>query len=143
MHSFLPMDQFFREMRRVQRDLDRVWGAASQSRSLLSSYPALNLQEDGDHLYIEAELPGYQQDDLQVYVVGPEQLVLKGERKAANLEKAICHRQERSFGKFTRTLTLPAAVDSDKVEAKLENGILKLRLAKNQSAKAKRIAVSG
>ncbi len=130
-------------LRRFQRDVDRMHDQVTRGRSALSSFPALNLREDGEFLYVEAELPGYKQDDLQVYVVGPEQLVLKGERKAPELEKAICHRRERGFGKFSRTLPLPAAVDTDKVEAKLEHGILKLRLAKSQSAKAKRINVSG
>lgn len=143
MHSYGALDQLFRELRRFQRDVDRMYDQANRGRSALSSFPALNLREDAEHLYLEAELPGYKQDDLQVYVVGPDQLVIKGERKPMELEKAICHRQERAYGKFSRSLPLPAAVDADKVEAKLEHGILKLKLAKSQSAKAKRIAVTG
>lgn len=135
------LDQIFREVQRAQRDLDRAWDHVTRGRTALSTFPAINLREDGEHLFVEAELPGYKQEDLQVHVVGQDQLVIKGERKAAELEKAVCHRQERSFGKFARSLPLPAAVDADKVEAKLEFGILRLKLAKSPSAKAKRINV--
>jgi HSP20 family protein len=139
--SLGSLDQMFREMRRAQRDLDRVWDQITRGRGTLSTYPALNIREDGEYFFVEAELPGYKQEDLQVYIVGQDQLVIKGERQPVQMEKAVCHRQERAFGKFSRTLTLPAAVDADKVEAKLEFGILRLKLAKSPSAKAKRITV--
>ena len=51
------------------------------------------------------------------------------------------HRQERNFGQFTRTLTLPFAVDADKVEARLENGVLRIKLAKHESARPRKIEV--
>ena len=141
MHMFHPgsLDQL---LRRFQRDMDRLADQVSRGRSALSGFPALNVREDGEFVYVEAELPGFLQDDLQVYVVGQDQLVLKGERQPLALEKAVCHRQERSFGKFSRTLPLPTPVDSDKVEAKLEHGILRLKLAKSAAGRAKRIPVA-
>jgi HSP20 family protein len=106
------------------------------------NFPALNLWEDDDLLFIEAELPGYQLEDLEIYVVRNDQLVLKGERQAPEHAKAVCHRQERSFGTFNRTVSLPVAVDAEQVQARLENGVLKIQLAKSPLAKPKKINIT-
>lgn len=137
------LDQFLNQMRRFQRDIDRMWDHVQRSRVLQAGYPALNIREDAESVLVEAELPGVLPEDLDVQVIGTDQLVLKGERKVATPEGAICHRQERGFGKFSRSLPLPCSVDPDKVEAKLDHGMLRLRLAKSQAAKAKRITVQG
>jgi HSP20 family protein len=106
-----------------------------------SSFPPVNVWEEDDNLYIEAELPGLKLEDLEIFVTGNNQLTLKGERKPLKIEKGIKHRQERGFGKFVRTLTLPWAVDAEKVDARFENGVLKITLAKHESAKARKIHV--
>jgi HSP20 family protein len=90
---------------------------------------------------VEAELPGLDMKDVEIYVTGTDQLTLKGARKAFVPEKGVQHRQERSFGNFVRVLTLPVPVDAAKVEAKLENGILQLKMAKHESAKPRKITV--
>jgi HSP20 family protein len=79
--------------------------------------------------------------DLEIYVTGGNQLIVKGERKPCLPEKGVWHRQERAFGAFHRSLTLPFAVDADKVEARLENGVLRLQLTKHESAKPRKIPV--
>jgi HSP20 family protein len=56
-------------------------------------------------------------------------------------EKGVWHRQERGFGRFSRTVTLPFAVDASKVDAHFENGVLRVQLAKHESAKPRMIAV--
>src|SRR5262245_23670743 len=89
----------------------------------------------------EAELPGVELKDLEIHVTGGKELTLKGERRPVAPEGGVWHRQERAFGAFTRTLTLPFAVDPDKVEARLENGVLTIQLAKHESAKPRKIAV--
>ena len=76
-------------------------------------------------------------------MTGNNQLTLKGERKVSMPEKSVRHRQERGFGKFVKTLTLPFAVDPDKVDARFENGVLQIKLAKHESAKARKIVVKG
>ena len=58
-------------------------------------------------------------------------------------EKGVRHRQERGFGKFVRTLSLPFAVDANNVDARFENGVLRIKLAKHESAKARKIVVKG
>lgn len=130
-------NNFAREMNRLRRQLENANGVQTAA-----TYPALNIWEDADSLHIESELPGFQPGDLEAFVVGQEQLVLKGERKPTNFEKSVCHRQERGFGKFERTLTLPVQVDGDKVEAKFNNGVLQLKLAKRPEAKPKKIEIA-
>jgi HSP20 family protein len=90
---------------------------------------------------VEAELPGLDLKDLEIFVTGGTQLTLKGERKPQAPEKALWHRQERGFGAFNRTITLPFAVDAEKVEAKFENGVLLVKLAKHESARPRKIQV--
>lgn len=133
LHSF--QSEMNRLIDRWNDDRGPAFGAAG--------YPAINIWESGDSLTVEAELPGLKLDELEIFVTGSNQLTLKGERKPLIPEKGIRHRQERGFGRFTRTLTLPFAVDPDKVEAKLENGVLQIKLAQHESAKPRKIVVKG
>jgi len=104
-------------------------------------FPSLNVWEDGDTVCVEAELPGLNLKDLEMYVTGGNQLTLKGERKPCVPEKGVWHRQERAFGTFTRSLTLPFQVDPDKVDARLDNGVLEVKLTKHESARPRKIPV--
>ena len=133
---FHPLwNQFQSEMSRL---FDR-WSDEGQQG--WTSYPPLNVWEQEDTLYVEAELPGLKIEDLEIFVTGNNQLTLKGERKPLLVDKAIRHRQERSVGKFVRTITLPFPVNPDNVDARFENGVLQIKLAKHESAKARKITV--
>ena len=81
-----------------------------------------------------------QQDQLQIFVTEGNQLTIQGERKPLD-EKGIWHRQERGFGNFVRVLTLPVQVNADRVDARFENGVLLIKLAKHEAAKPRKIAV--
>ena len=129
------LQQFQSEMNRL---FDR-WGDGWSRET--AAYPAVNVWEEADAIYVEAELPGLDRKNLEIYVTGGNQVTLKGERKAEVPEKGVWHRQERGQGAFVRTLTLPAPVDADKVEAKLENGVLLVKLAKHEAAKPRKIVV--
>jgi HSP20 family protein len=107
----------------------------------VAGFPAVNLWEEDDQVFVEAELPGLDQKSLELSVTGGNQLTLKGERKLPAPEKGVWHRQERGQGTFSRTVTLPYLVDADKVEAKLDNGVLLVRLAKHESARPRKITV--
>jgi len=129
------------QMQRMQNEMNRLfdrWGGDGQL-----SYPAMNVFEEGDALQVEAELPGMDLKDLEIFVTGNNQLTIKGERKSVAPAKGRPHRQERPFGNFVRTLTLPFPVDDTKVEARLENGILKIHLPKHEAARPRKIAVKG
>jgi HSP20 family protein len=129
------LNQFQGEMNRL---FDR-WGGNPLNGFV--AFPAVNVWEEGERLVVEAELPGIDFKDLEIYVTGGNQLTLKGERKPHSVEKGAWHRQERSFGRFVRTLTLPYPVDAEKVEARLDNGVLQIALAKHESAKPRKITV--
>src|SRR5581483_7565668 len=101
----------------------------------------VNVWEDADSFHLEAELPGMTREQLQISVAHRNQLTIQGERPGYEVEKGRWHRRERGFGRFQRVLKLPTAVDADKVEAKLENGLLQLTLPKAEEAKPRRIAV--
>jgi HSP20 family protein len=124
----------------MNRLFDRYGNGANRLFGL-GGYPAVNLWEDNDNVYLEAELPGVEFKDLEIYVSGGNELTLKGERKPAVPERGVWHRQERTFGAFSRSLTLPFPVDPDKVEARLENGVLFVKLAKHEAAKPRKIKV--
>jgi len=132
------VQQFQNEMNRL---FDR-WGH-NHAWSSLGAFPAVNVWEDGEKVFVEAELPGLDLKDLEIFVTGGRQLTIKGERKQFTPEKGVWHRQERSYGSFIRSLSLPFAVDAENVEARFENGVLKVTLAKHESAKPRKIAVKG
>ncbi len=123
--------------------LDRSNEDDGPEPGVAASHPTVNIWEDADFVHLEAELPGLEPADVEIYITGGNQLTIKGERKQKVEEKGSWHRLERGFGSFARVLTLPIEVDRDKVEARCENGILLLKLAKQESSKPRRITVTG
>src|SRR5262249_16240756 len=118
------------------------WGEdGGRLLGLTAAYPAVNVWEDAENVYVEAELPGLDLKDLAIYVTGGNQLTIKGEPKPQVPEKGAWHRQEGARAAFSRTLTLPVSVDADKVDARFENGVLLIKLAKHESAKPRKITV--
>lgn len=106
----------------------------------VGNFPPLNVWEDGERFFVEAELPGLKHEDLELTVVENE-LTLTGRRGEPQREGVAYHRQERGVGEFSRVLRLPAEVDADKVEATMHDGVLLIKLPKSESAKPKKIKV--
>ena len=105
-------------------------------------FPSVNLTEDTDNYYVRAELPGIKADALDIQAVG-RNLTLSGERTIASEgENVRYHRREREAGKFSRIIGLPGDVNTDKVDAKLVNGLLTVTIAKADAAKPKQITIS-
>jgi HSP20 family protein len=130
------------ELHRVRRQLDRMFDDSPQQSVSAGVFPLLNLTEDTDNYYVRAELPGVKGDELEIQVTG-RNLSITGERKiAAEEQGAKYHRREREAGRFSRIVGLPGDVDTDNVEAKLENGILTIVISKAEIAKPKQISVS-
>ncbi len=142
-----PLGFVGNEMNRLQGEMNRLFdrcGLAERDEEprVAPSYPALDLWQDDDNFYVEAELPGMELDDLEIYVTGGDQLTLKGKREAPVVEEGTWHRRERGFGSFSRAITLPNTVDAEKVDATLKNGVLTVTLPKAQNAKQRRITVN-
>lgn len=135
------------DLRRFHDEMNHLFGRfdleAQAGRPLAQAYPPLNVWEEGDRLHVEAELAGMELDNLEIYVSEGDQLTVKGERKPFAVDKGVWHRQERGFGPFSRTVTLPVPVDADKVEAVFEDGVLRVTLPRSEAARPRRIAVKG
>lgn len=130
------------------RDFDRLLdtmfapgflGYAPQNAPAL--FPALNLHETENGFTIEAELPGFTDENIDVNVSG-NMLTIRGKRELETADDAkTFHRRERWSGSFERTLRLPAEVEADRVTATLNHGVLTIALPKPEVAQAKRISV--
>jgi HSP20 family protein len=126
--------------------MNRLFGRLSHEfdgPSLAPSYPLVNVWEDANNIFVEAELPGMDLSKLEIYVSEGNQLTIQGDRQPCESGKGIWHRQERGFGQFSRTITLPIAVNADKVEARLDQGVLRITLPKSESARPRQIKVKG
>ncbi len=132
-----PINQLRGEVDRLFGDF---FGQSENGGRWRRAFPAVNVWEDGDNLYAEAELPGVSGESLDITVVGDE-LTIKGERNAPNEEGVTFHRRERGAGSFSRSLRLPVEVDANRVEAALNNGVLLVTLPKSEAAKPKKVQV--
>lgn len=140
-----PFAELRTEMDRLQRELRhalrRNGFLRGRELSATGEFPPVNLWEDHDNYYVESELPGLDLNDLEIYVTGGDQLSISGERKSPLPENVSWHRQERGYGKFSRTFTLPAPVDAEQVAAELKNGVLLVKLPKREEVKPRRVQV--
>ena len=103
--------------------------------------PTLDVGETKDALTVKAELPGVEQKDIGVSLQDGV-LTIKGEKEAEKEEKdKRYHRVERSYGAFFRSISLPAAVEADKVTATFKDGVLTVTLPKAPEAKGTTIPV--
>jgi HSP20 family protein len=128
----------------VNRMFENFFEDVPVARPYSTAYPALNTWEDGDAAHVEAELPGLTIEDVELTVAGNE-LTIAGQRRIGDDQQehqsANWHRRERGQGRFTRAIGLPWDVDADKVEAKLADGVLTVRLPKAERARAKKVKV--
>jgi HSP20 family protein len=113
---------------------------APYARTIAGVFPLINLTEDKNKYYVRAELPGVKGDELDIQATA-NNLAISGKRNIAAEEGARYHRREREAGTFSRMIVLPGEIDTDKVEAKLENGILNVVVPKAEAAKPKQISV--
>ncbi len=103
--------------------------------------PAVDIRETDDALLVHAELPGIAKEDIHLEVRDGV-LTLSGERRyEKDVKEENVHRVERAYGKFSRSFTLPSNIDADKVEAKMDNGVLEVRLPKLESTKPRAIDI--
>ena len=129
----------FRELRRLQEGMDRLAGAFAPAPA---GFPAVNLHAGRDGIAVVAELPGVEAGDLEVHA-HQDTLTIAGTRRPAAERAEAYHRRERRSGAFSRTVQLPFRVDPDRVEARLEDGVLRLSLQRPEEDKPRRIAITG
>lgn len=110
-----------------------------QGRSRL---PALEMEETDQGYRLNAELPGMTADDIEIDV-SDGVLCISGEKKEQHEEKDKGFMfSERSYGRFERRIQLPPSADEDKIDAKFENGVLRIAIGKNEKAGRKKIEIA-
>lgn len=134
-----------REMLRLRNEFDRFFEDSFDlpgwrwSESIEG--PAVDIAETDEAYIVKASLPGIKPDDLDISIIG-NSLSIRGQ---VNGEETISeenyHLRERHYGAFARTVTLPASVDVESVEAAYEDGVLTLSAPKTEDVKRKRITV--
>ena len=118
------------------------WSGFGRTGQLFTGWsPAFDLYESGDHFVAVVELPGMRKDVIDISLHDGT-LTISGEREQENSNGETAQRTERYVGSFRRSIALPTRIDSSKVTATYEDGILKVTLPKAEEAKPKQIQVS-
>ena len=104
--------------------------------------PAVDVFENGNEVVFKAELPGMNAKDIEVNFEN-NVLTIKGERRLEkDTKEENYHRVEREYGTFSRSFTVPAAVNGDNVSAEYKDGVLKVVLPKKEETRPKAIKVA-
>lgn len=137
----------FWPLNRLQENMDQFFEAPFSSwlaptEDLFEAWvPTLDVYEDKEKVYVKVELPGMKREEIEVYFSG-EMLNIAGERKEETEHKsAEAYRSERYFGRFHRSLALPAAVEANKIEAHYKDGVLTVICPKTEEAKRKEVEI--
>lgn len=127
----------------LHRDFDRMLSryANGDIEAPVAGYP-VDIREDADSVYVEAELPGFKRDQINVTLENGV-LTIEAQRTAQPDDQAQGeqHLNERRFTRVSRSFSLPNTVDENSVDAKLEDGVLHLTLSKREEVKPRKIEV--
>jgi HSP20 family protein len=138
----------FRDLASMQDRINRIFGDAylrNTEDDVLNRgdwRPPVDIYENDKHeIVLRAELPGLKREDLDIRVEN-NTLTLRGERKHdAEVKQESYHRVERSYGAFSRSFSLPATVNTEKVQATFADGVLTITLPMREEAKPRQIQV--
>ena len=138
-----------RELNSLQSEMNRLFNTVFDTPSGTSGnvlrrwMPAMDLVESGDHFVLRADLPGMSEEDVNIEFEDGT-LTVSGERKSEHEDSNEgFHRVERSFGSFSRSLTLPQGIDPEAVTASFDRGVLEIRIPKPEQRKPRKIAIGG
>ena len=127
----------------IHHHLDRWVGslAVDNESPRRNWVPAVDIFERGEETVVRAELPDVRKEDLDLKVEN-NVLTVRGEkRRDETVEQENYHRSERHYGSFTRSFKLPSTVDTSRIQARYENGVLEIVVPKAEEAKPKQIEV--
>jgi HSP20 family protein len=131
-------------MSRMLDDSSSPWALQGENGGAITSawLPPCDIAEDRDTLRVTLEVPGVRAEDVKVHLEN-NVLTIRGEKKQVVDEKnERHHRFERSYGVFERSFTLPSTVDADRIQARVEHGVLQLEIPKVEKARPREIPVA-
>ena len=130
------MDRLFNQM------LNAPWTPAlSEDVTNRGFMPAVDIRETPENLTLTAELPGLDKQNVNITLEN-QVLTISGERSfEKEVKNETCHRIERSYGTFSRSFTLPANLQTDKVDAKFDKGVLTITVPKAEESKPRKITI--
>jgi HSP20 family protein len=142
-----PFTAMRREMERVFEDMTKGMSLTRPAFGLGPMAPRMDVKETDAAIEITAELPGVEEKDVEVELVG-DVLTIRGEKRQSREEGEKdkgWYLMERAYGSFLRQVPLPVEVEADKVEARFEKGVLHVTLPKSApaAARARKIAIKG
>jgi HSP20 family protein len=143
--SLIPWRGDWPSLSSLQREINRVFeGFFDDDMGLTrpSGFaPAIDVAETPETVVVKAEVPGLDPKDVEISVTG-DTLTIRGEKREEKEEKGkTWHRVERRYGAFARSVTLPAPIDPNHVEAVSSHGLLTITIGKSKEAKPKKIEV--
>jgi HSP20 family protein len=127
----------FEEMNKFAGEMEDTWSPFTYGSRLV---PHTDMYEEKDNLVMKTELPGINKEDLDIPLEG-DRLTIRAEKKEEVTEDATPHTNERYYGQYFRSVTLPFPVKEEGILATFENGVLELRLPKAEEVKAKKIEI--
>jgi HSP20 family protein len=132
-------DPFSTEVSRLFNTL--LSGADDGGGELQRWSPAMDLVEGDDHFLLKADLPGLSEEDVAIEV-HDDTLRISGKREAEREQtERGWYRMERSFGSFSRSLTLPDGVNAEAIAASFDKGVLEVRIPKPEERQPRRIEI--
>jgi HSP20 family protein len=142
--QWAPLQQLSTMREEIDRLFESPFSLLQEKQPFFTNWgPALDLYEDKDNVYVKAEVPGVNKNDIEISL-HEGTLTLSGERKAdKRVESAEAIRAERFVGRFSRSVTMPSPIQGEKVTASYRDGILSVVLPKAEGSKPKQIQIKG
>ena len=133
-------------LEQMRREMERAVDTRTAEGSSVATsdwVPAVDIKEDADSFVIVADIPGVDPKDIEVHMENGV-LTIKGEKESEKKEEREGYKRvERSYGSFYRRFSLPDTADPDKISAKSNNGVLEVRIAKQEKVQPRKISVEG
>ena len=131
----------FRELRRMENTMDRMWRGFGVGRGFEGWAVPLDVVQDGDDIVVRASIPGIEPGDIEL-TIEEGVLTIKGATSGQRQESdGQFLMRERRAGKFYRSLRLPDSLDAENVTSQYENGVLTVTIPKLEAKKAKRLEI--
>ena len=138
-----PLDMIGREFDTVLNRFFNGENGAGRGAQAMAPW-GVDIREDNDHLYVEAELPGFKKDEVDITLEN-QTLTISAERRFDNKQgdgvKGELLLHERRYSRFLRSFTLPPTVDESSCDARLTDGVLTITLNKREETKPRKIQV--